>query len=31
VLPPHDLGEVKEDEKGVDKDGHYHPHQSMGY
>jgi hypothetical protein len=31
VLPPHDLGEVKEDEEDVEKDDHDHPHQSMGY
>jgi hypothetical protein len=31
VLPPHDLGEVKEEEEDVEKDDHDHPHQSMGY
>jgi hypothetical protein len=31
VLPPHDLGEVKEDEEDVEKSDHGHSHQSMGY
>jgi hypothetical protein len=30
VLPPYDLGEVKEEGKDVEKDDHDHPHQFMG-